>query len=96
LTQRLEVLDEKLRELEREVARQKTSSGVVRSRYEQLLSDSKEREAKLQSQILDLTSKLAGLEEKARMLEKLSDRGWQVWIAIFGAGLALLISLLKH
>jgi hypothetical protein len=29
------------------------------------------------------------------MLEKLADRHWQVWLAIIGAGLALLVALLK-
>ena len=40
-------------------------------------------------------AKLAATEERCRSLEKNSDRGWQFWLAILAAGVAILIALLK-
>lgn len=34
-------------------------------------------------------------DERIKTLEKRDDRKWQVWLAIGGAGLALLVALLK-
>jgi hypothetical protein len=31
----------------------------------------------------------------ARLLQKLSDRGWQGWLALVGAAVALLVALIK-
>ena len=42
-----------------------------------------------------LEAKNATLEERCQALQKLSDRGWQGWLALIGAGLALLVALLK-
>ena len=50
----------------------------------------------MQIKIVELSSRLATTEEKCRMLEKLSDRGWQGWLALIGAGLALLVAFLKR
>jgi hypothetical protein len=41
------------------------------------------------------TERTAAVEQRCTALEKLSDRGWQGWLALIGAGLALLVALLK-
>ena len=40
-------------------------------------------------------SRIAVVEQRCAQLEKQSDRRWQVWLAILGSVLALLIALLR-
>lgn len=42
-----------------------------------------------------LEAKNASLEERCQALQKLSDRGWQGWLALIGAGLAIIVALIK-
>lgn len=42
-----------------------------------------------------LIQRIAVLEEKCANLQRGSDRAWQVWLALIGAGLSLVISLVK-
>lgn len=51
---------------------------------------------RLRSLELSASQRIASVEERTRQLEKLSDRGWQVWLALIAAGLALLVAFLKH
>ncbi len=44
---------------------------------------------------LRTTERLAIVEQRCVALEKVSDRHWQVWLALAGAGLALLVAFLK-
>jgi hypothetical protein len=45
--------------------------------------------------IVAVEARNAVLEERCQALQKLSDRGWQIWLALIGAGLALLVAFLK-
>ena len=51
---------------------------------------------KLQEKHVETAAKFAALEAQTRALERVSDRHWQVWLALGGAVLALLVSLLKR
>ncbi len=42
-----------------------------------------------------LLQRTTALEQRCAALEKGGDRAWQVWLALGGAGLAVLISLVK-
>ena len=50
---------------------------------------------KLQDKQNELSTKTAALEAQVKSLEKISDRHWQVWLALGGAGLALLVAFIK-
>lgn len=42
-----------------------------------------------------LAERVATLEQRCAALEKVSDRGWQVWLALLGALLALAVTLFR-
>ena len=50
---------------------------------------------KLQEKQTETAAKIAALEAQVKSLEKVSDRHWQVWLALGGAGLALLVAFFK-
>ncbi len=69
-----------------------------KARLEDLSSSIKKLEAtieKLQEKQSEATAKLAAFDERLKALDKISDRHWQIWLAIGGAALALLVALLK-
>jgi hypothetical protein len=43
----------------------------------------------------DTIRRIAVLEQRCAALEKHSDRSWQVWLALLGALVALLIAIFK-
>ncbi|HXD88168.1 MAG TPA: hypothetical protein VN641_16895 [Urbifossiella sp.] len=65
---------------------------------EQLLSEVAQTRGELKAALDRLAayeSKNAALEERCQALQKLSDRGWQGWLALVGAAVALLVALIK-
>jgi hypothetical protein len=50
----------------------------------------------LQLRLAAVEGRNVATEERCRNLEKLSDRSWQGWLALIGAGLALLVAFLKN
>lgn len=96
LSQQVEAIDEEIDEL---VAAFESHRIVTEFHLKELDKQMVERirfEEQLQLRLAELSTKLAALEETSRMLEKLSDRGWQGWLALIGAGLALLVAFLKR
>jgi hypothetical protein len=102
LNERVEELLKRVHELEKlfEAARvlvefrAKTFEGQLADRVkseEQL----QRRVDELQQKVNDQAAKNAALEEKTRHLEKLSDRTWQVWLALLVAFLGLIVAYLK-
>ena len=96
LTQRVETIDEQLDELEDLFENQRLVAEFRLSELARQLIERVRIDEQLQNKIVELSSRLATTEEKCRMLEKLSDRGWQGWLALIGAGLALLVAFLKR
>ena len=96
LTQRVEAIDDQVDELEDLYENHRLVVEFRLSEHARQLIERVRIDEQLQNKIVDLSSRLAATEEKSRMLEKLSDRGWQGWLALIGAGLALLVALLKR
>lgn len=59
------------------------------------LDELKDEMAELQERVRVGEIKLTDLEGRVKALEKGTDRNWQVWLALIGAGLALLVAFLK-
>lgn len=96
LTQRIESIASKLEELDRAIESLSDIADFHKDHLEAQLAERVRIDEQLQNKIVDLSSRLSTTEEKCRMLEKLSDRGWQGWLALIGAGLALLVAFLKR
>jgi len=95
LTQRVEGLEERLNDLDSELDDLRAINDVLISKLEDEIETRTKFNELLQSKHVESAVKVATLEEKSRMLEKLSDRGWQIWLALIGAALALLVALFK-
>jgi len=88
--------------LEKQLVELQSSNGLrldqAEKRLDELLTaDEKQRAeiAELRSKLSSSESRIAVLEERARQLEKLSDRSWQFWLAILAASVAILLSIFK-
>ena len=96
LTQRVESIDERLEELDRAFENHRAIADFHMDHLEAELTERAKIDDQLQAKFAEQAAKNAAMEEKIRMLEKLSDRGWQGWLALIGAGLALLVAFLKR
>jgi predicted RNase H-like nuclease (RuvC/YqgF family) len=102
LTQRVEELTKQVHELEKAFERYRAVTELALTNLEKQLADKKAAEDQHQARVNELQQKLheqtaknASLDEKTRHLEKLSDRTWQVWLALLVAFLGLLVAYLK-
>lgn len=93
-----ERIDEVAKQLQEITLQSRTQTEVSRIRTEKLEDVAKEQQAtltKLQDKLNELAAGIAMLEQRCAALEKHTDRTWQIWLALVGAGLAILISLVK-
>ena len=95
-------LSEKLEELRREftefrisVIREETAGKLTMSSSLEKLAEVRTIVEKIPERLAAIESRISALEAHTKALEKVSDRHWQVWLALGGAVLALLVSLLK-
>lgn len=88
-------ITKQLQELLKDFAAFREITNLRVNLHEGQLADRVRVDDTLQQKLAELMSKVATIEERSRALEKLSDRGWQVWLALVGAGLALLVALLR-
>ena len=102
LTERVEELRRDLAAIKISMAREETMSHMSRSagaaKYSELHSGIEKLQDKfggLEKSLGDTQKQIATLEAQTKALDKFSDRHWQVWLALGGAVLALLVSLLK-
>ena len=82
---------EQIQELKASLAELDASLQVLTERVENVKQDVEH----LNRRNDELLTKLATLEERCLALQKLSDRGWQTWLALIGAGLAILVAFRK-
>ena len=95
LTQRVVELDDELKTVSSKFDK---ALALNESELDEVMTKLNKIEAaieKLQDKQSELSAKIAALEAQTKAIEKISDRHWQVWLALGGAILALLVSLLK-
>jgi len=95
-------LGEQVAELKRDlqvlIPRHAVEEAVAKLRMSESEARSSRHETEMQQtrdRLADLAMKITELQGRCTAVEKVSDRHWQVWLALGGAVLALLVSLLK-
>jgi hypothetical protein len=94
-SQKIEDLRRNQADTERELAVFVSTQKIRQENLEKLMLDQTVTITKLQERLVDLATKITSLEERCKALELGSSRSWQVWLALLGASLALLVALLK-
>ena len=100
-TQRIDELTARVRDLEAALDTYQKVTDLALKTIEGQVSDRAKIEDELRNKVADLAIKNAALEERvrgqeknweerARTLEKTSDRGWQLWLAVLGFAFGLL------
>ncbi|MEO2089381.1 MAG: hypothetical protein ABGY75_07780 [Gemmataceae bacterium] len=93
-----QLIDELKRELDKltaAVENQRGLNDVAHTSLDSQLKETKEKVEKIEERVRVGEIKLTDLEGRVKALEKGTDRNWQVWLALIGAGLALLVAFLK-
>lgn len=93
---------EKVDELVREVVQMKATAAareeqakLDEARYRAELADLRAESRRLADRQAATEAKNAALEQRLAAGEKHDDRTWQAWLALIGAGVAVLVALLK-
>jgi len=95
LSRRVDELTKRVQELEAVLDKYRALNDVLLKSLESQVVERVKVDDLLQNKQAEMAAKTAVVEERCRALEKHSDRSWQVWLALTGAGLALLVALLK-
>jgi DNA repair exonuclease SbcCD ATPase subunit len=93
-----QLIDELKRELDKLTAaaeKQRDLNDFAHGAFDSQLKEAKERVEKIEERVRVGELKLTDLEGRVKALEKGTDRNWQVWLALIGAGLALIVAFLK-
>jgi hypothetical protein len=89
-TQRIEELTQQFRDLESAFEQHRAVTNLKVQRLEERDAEQTRTQEELRNKVAELTTKNATLEERARQQEKTSDRGWQLWLAVFGFAFGLI------
>lgn len=93
-----QLIDELKRELDKLTAaaeKQRDLNDFAHGAFDSQLKEAKEKADRSDERVRGLEIKTVDLEGRVKALEKGTDRNWQVWLALIGAGLALLVAFLK-
>jgi DNA repair exonuclease SbcCD ATPase subunit len=105
-SQRIEELTQKIGDQERrldhltifvelQIAKLEQGLKDCQASLKELSREQQQTATKQAERLAAVEAKNASLDERCQALQKLSDRGWQIWLALIGAGLALLVAFLK-
>lgn len=92
---RLDELTKRVDSLALAIEGLRTASTVEIAHVRELLKDVQSVVKEVQTGQTKLTERTAALEQRCAALEKQADRGWQLWLALIGAGLALIVAIFK-
>lgn len=86
---------DRINALSREVAEISTRLNERANLYESADLAQRQDIQRLEGTVELLLQRITSLEERCKSLEKHSDRSWQIWLALLGSLLAIIVAFAK-